>query len=142
MPKTSETGIEIPVYGEKPKLEGMYLALFHGRESPDEQMDDWGFNGPLIGPIIWCHTTYATDIKIAFVSHDEEKKYFDTADHPDGHVIPIVDDLIFFAGSYYGDWTVFNVEADDVSPPSDTFRRVMRRNYWSRKHHSMCDGER
>ncbi len=90
MPQISETGVEIPVNGEKPKLAGMYLALFHGRESPDEPMDCWGFNGPLIGPILWCGTTYAMDIKIAFVSHDDEEKYFGTVDHSNGHVISMV----------------------------------------------------
>lgn len=30
---------------EDPHL-SLHVALFHGRDKPDEDMDDWGFNGP------------------------------------------------------------------------------------------------
>lgn len=28
-----------------------YLHLFHGRKDPNQQMDDWGEDGPYIGPL-------------------------------------------------------------------------------------------
>jgi hypothetical protein len=28
----------------------VYLELYHGRHSPDENLDDWGFEGPVLGP--------------------------------------------------------------------------------------------
>ena len=29
----------------------MYLRLYHGRVDPDQEMDDWGFDGPTFGPL-------------------------------------------------------------------------------------------
>jgi hypothetical protein len=42
----------------------VYLHLFHGRKSPDEQLDDWGEDGPVLGPLKYVHTTYARDLKV------------------------------------------------------------------------------
>lgn len=56
----------VPHYGTKPRKPGLYLGLFHGRHRPSQQMDDRGFDGPTIGPLKWCHTTYAAHIKIEF----------------------------------------------------------------------------
>ncbi len=28
----------------------VYLNLMHGRATPDQQMNDWGFDGPILGP--------------------------------------------------------------------------------------------
>lgn len=136
MPQRSESGVEIPTYGERPKVPGMYLALLHGRKSPDEQMSGWGFTGPLIGPLNWFHTTYATDAKLEFKNSHDEAKYFRFTCSPDCHEVPIRDDLMVYAGSYYGDWTVFYVEADEVEPPKDTFRDAARRSNVSREKHS------
>ena len=36
----------------------VYLELFHGRETVDEEMDDLGSQGPVIGPLPFLHTTY------------------------------------------------------------------------------------
>lgn len=66
----------IPQYGTKPRRPGMYLGLFHGRETPMEKMADWGLPGPTIGPLKWVHTTYATDIKIEFESAEDAALYF------------------------------------------------------------------
>src|SRR3546814_15424074 len=41
----------------------VYLHLFHGRNSPDQDMDDWGFDGPTIGPPDYVHTTYGDNIQ-------------------------------------------------------------------------------
>ena len=29
---------------------GVYLHLFHGRAEPDQSLDDWGEQGPVLGP--------------------------------------------------------------------------------------------
>ena len=34
----------------------MYLRLYHGRTDPNQQMDDWGFGGPIIGPLSCSNT--------------------------------------------------------------------------------------
>ena len=69
-----------------------YLKLFHGRERPDEPLDDWGEPGPIFGPYPFFHTTYQSDIK------------FDD----DRGVLRIVGDLVYYDGMFYGDWSVFD----------------------------------
>lgn len=81
----------------------VYLHLFHGRNSPDEDMDDWGFNGPTIGPLNYVHTTYCNHVKFEFLS-DEDAEIFGL--DPDFGELNIVEDLIVYEGKYYGDWSV------------------------------------
>ena len=116
----------LPQYGSKPKKPGLYLGLFHGRHLPSEQMNDWGFNGPTIGPLRWCHTTYAFDIKIEFEDAADALECFGVAQEQ--FVIAVNDDLLVFGGMYYGDWTVYYVKSDDCERPADTFRETRRVN--------------
>lgn len=53
----------------------VWLHLFHGRSSPDEELDDWGCDGPCIGPLNYVHITYACDVKLA-CSYDVARKFF------------------------------------------------------------------
>lgn len=41
----------------------VYLHLFHGRKSLDEQLNDWGTDGPLLGPFEFIQITYANTIR-------------------------------------------------------------------------------
>jgi hypothetical protein len=45
---------DAPVYGIRPHKPGMYLGLFHGRDTPHEAMNEWGFDGPALG----CSNTF------------------------------------------------------------------------------------
>ena len=81
----------------------MYLELFHGRANADEQMDDWGLPGPVIGPLQYAHTTYATDLKFGFV--DKSKS--------DGW-LTVIDGLIYYDGVFYGDWSTFTDLPEDL----------------------------
>ncbi|RBB37555.1 hypothetical protein DPV79_21415 [Burkholderia reimsis] len=99
---------------------GLYLGLFHGRGAIDDILDDWGFDGPVIGPLEFVHTTYAADVKLRFADGQIAGRYF-----PDtGFVtnlstaertrcaeasLAIADDLLVFDGRYFGDWTVFHI---------------------------------
>lgn len=116
----------LPKYGAKPKKPGLYLGLLHGRESPMEQMDGWGFNGPAIGPLRWFHTTYAADIKIEFENADDAELYFGSTGSPLS--LSIDGDMLVFRGLYYGDWTVYYVGPEDCERPADTFRSTERIN--------------
>lgn len=102
----------MPLYGSEPIEPGLYLGLFHGRKDPDDQMIEWGFNGPLIGPLCYVHTTYTNIIKLGFHNAVTEKRYFPTQDMP---MLEI-----------NGDWTVFYAIGCDVRPPEDTFRHSLR----------------
>lgn len=127
---------ELPTYGEKPVRPGMYLGLLHGRDDPEQQMNDWGFNGPMIGPLQWCHTTYACTIRIVFESALDGLRYFGEAGTD--HELELLDDLLEFRGKYYGDWTVYRVETEDCAKPLDSFRRDSRRRRGECWGHSQC----
>ena len=124
--KRNAANSSTPIYGEKPRKPGLYLGLFHGRHSKNEAMDDWGFNGPAIGPLRWCHTTYARDIKLEFETSTDAEQYFGVdCRNVD---LPIECDLLKFEGKFYGDWTVYYVGVDECALPSDSFRRAARCN--------------
>jgi len=115
-----------PAYGSKPQKPGLYFGLFHGRRLPLEQMDDWGFDGPTIGPLKWCHTTYAFNIKIQFQNSVDALNYFGV--QREQFLLDMNGDLVVFGGMYYGDWTVYYVASDDCKRPIDTFREATRAN--------------
>ena len=94
------------LYGQRPSRPGLYLGLFHGRRDPNATMEDWGFVGPAIGPLKFCHTTYAYTITIAFEWAQDRALYF--GEDFDG-MLTMHDDMIEYEGCYYGDWTVYYV---------------------------------
>lgn len=112
--------------GERPDKPGMYLALFHGRENKREVMHQFGFAGPLLGPLQYCHTTYLSDIKILF--EDVEDAQLCCGSDEKDVILSVVDDMIYFENAYYGDWSVFTVDEDECERPKDTFRKKLRYN--------------
>ena len=112
--------------GERPDKPGMYLALFHGRDGRREQMHQFGFAGPLLGPLLYCHTTYLSDIKILF--EDAEDAQLCCGSDEKDVILPVIDDMIYFENAYYGDWSVFTVDEDECERPKDTFRKKPRYN--------------
>ena len=115
-----------PTYGGKPKKPGLYLGSFHGRQTPTDEMSNWGFDGPTIGPLKWCHTTYAFDIKIEFENSADALAYFGVQEEQ--FELGVNGDLLVFDGMYYGDWTAYYVGPDDCERPADTFRATTRTN--------------
>lgn len=86
----------------------MHLRLFHGRHTPDEQLSDWGFDGPTLGPLRYVHTTYAAVMHVGFVSKAAAAACGITVDEEDPTLdLYIVDDLLVHDGKYYGDWSVY-----------------------------------
>jgi hypothetical protein len=77
----------------------LYIRLFHGRTDPNQAMDDWGTDGPVFGPYEFIHTTYAFHLKLGWPD--------DYCDELFVHA----EDLVFYDGVYYGDWSVFGQEA-------------------------------
>lgn len=75
--------------------EGVYLHLFHGREDPEQDMDDWGEDGPIVGPFDWFHVTYKDELKGVI---DGDPYWFP-------HIAPC-EDMIYFRGKWYGDWSI------------------------------------
>lgn len=66
------------------------LHLFHGRKSLNENLDDWGEDGPVF-KCDYVHTTYG-----AFIHTAEER-----------HDLHIIKDCVYYDGMYYGDWSAF-----------------------------------
>lgn len=79
-----------------------YLRLFHGRRNPDEDMADWGFNGPTFGPLTSVTITYLATIRI-YGLRSADELWLDT-----------MQDMVRWQGDFYGDFEIF------VAGPSDT----------------------
>lgn len=92
----------------------VFLRLFHGRDDPDQEMDDWGFEGPILGPLRYVHITYMSDVKFemersAFERFfpEEFKKYH--AQFPQEWIegqLDVAHGLIAYGGKFYGDLSV------------------------------------
>lgn len=68
----------------------VYIHLFHGRRHEEQDMHDWGEDGPVLGPFPYIHTTYASEIKCG-----------------DELWLRVRGDCVYFDGWWYGDWSVF-----------------------------------
>jgi len=75
-----------------------YFELLHGRKllgKDDngnrfwEHLDDWGADGPILGPFDFVHSTYGSRLQLG---NDAE--------------LQIVDDLVYYDGIGYGDFSV------------------------------------
>jgi hypothetical protein len=79
----------------------MYLRLYHGRTDPGQEMDEWGFVGPTIGPLSSYVHTYCCTFRIY-------------GDCNTGEIwLEKHDDMIRWDGCFYGDMEVFIAGTDD-----------------------------
>ncbi len=102
-----------------PTEPGTYLKLLHGRSTLDEEMNDWGADGPWIGPIEWFHCTYMTSISLGFM--DGETVECLTQNETPVAPIFFAFDMIYFNGMYYGDWEIQNItSSNDTQPDQDS----------------------
>ena len=120
----------------RPAKPGLYLAMTHGRHHPDDQLSGWGFDGPSIGPLKWCHTTYATEVRFEFIKSVDAIDYFGKA----GLLFELDierNGLLKFRNKYYGDWTVYYLRPEDCQAISPSFHQSMRNtNYQA--HQKYC----
>lgn len=94
-------------HDQLPKTSGMYLKLLHGRENADEEMNDWGSDGPWVGPLKWFHCTYLSDIGFGFVGGEELAPLSYSIDAPPP--IYFCQGMIYYDGTYYGDRELQNL---------------------------------
>lgn len=73
----------------------LYIRLFHGRTDPNQDMDEWGSDGPVFGPYEFVHTTYTTIVRLGKPDSNCDELF-------------MTDDMLYYDGIYYGDWSVFN----------------------------------
>lgn len=81
-------------------MKPVYIALFHGRSRPDEELDDWGRDGPVIGPV---HLTW---------TYDNLKLHSPDPMVGDFEFLPVDEELVRYDGFWYGDFEVL-VEGDE-----------------------------
>lgn len=82
--------------GQEP---GMYLHLLHGRNSPTEEMEEMGFEGPIFGPLKNVHIAYSSTI---FICTED----WESGPMTKGDPLCFEGDLIAYRGLYYGDFAV------------------------------------
>ena len=90
----------------------LYLKLFHGRANLSEEMDGWGSDGPIFGPLAYVHTTYGDTVHIGD----------DVGDLGD---LFLVEECLYYDGIYYGDWSAF------VSSRADIDDLAARSGHWA-----------
>lgn len=81
----------------------VYLNLYHGRHSREEELDDWGFDGPILGPF--------PSIQITYGSHIKTTTKVDLGIDSDG--------LVEFFGAYYGDFSIESGNTTDSLAKED-----------------------
>ena len=79
-----------------------------------------------MGPLEFFHTTYANTIHLKFENVDDAELI--TGKSEVYLELELMDDLLYFDGKFYGDWTVYMVETEECFRPPDTFRKANRRN--------------
>lgn len=82
----------------------IYVHLYHGRKSPDEELDDWGAKGPTFGPYESIQLTYRDHVKM----HADRFSDF--------HDFMWIDDLIYYDGMWYADFSIFIPKDPDLLP--------------------------
>lgn len=89
----------------------MELRLYHGRTNPEQEMNDWGFEGATltgVDGIIW---TYGVP-RVYFVNDSALKLAKDLTgwdDIADGLEMCVYEDLIKTKEGYFGDWELIRL---------------------------------
>jgi hypothetical protein len=81
------------------------VRLFHGRRHPSEALDDWGFDGPCLGPFFGVQLTYGS---VAVFAEQQERIS-----------LARVDDLLFYDGGYFGDLSIQPIAYQPSTAPID-----------------------
>lgn len=93
----------------------VYLHMYHGRDTAEENMEDWGYDGPKVRA--WM-VVINTDEKLPESTPDNTLAKANCVQlfKADGtvEVIPFVEDMLCFEGKFYGDFSV-----DCISELSD-----------------------
>lgn len=103
----------------------VYLKLLHGRSDPSEQLEDWGFNGPVLGPFEAVHFTYTTHVRCFPEGSDGDAAAIELCYH---------DDLLVHDGKYYGDFeiaTSFGAAPPQPALPPDPDNMNGKRAQWA-----------
>ena len=92
----------------------VYLHLYHGRRTLDEDLEEWGPSGPTFGPFASFAVTYLTTLRL-----------------PDGDELRFVGDCVYYDGWLYGDWCIFDDPPDSPADEFDSERAVVPEHFRS-----------
>lgn len=73
-----------------------FISFFHGRTSPEEDLEDWGSIGPIVGPVKVSWTYGCLKLH--------------PPDYSDLYHITFLNDLVPIDGFYYGDFEILDEE--------------------------------
>lgn len=96
----------------------VFLHMFHGRDTTTEDMEDWGYDGPTLGPFDYIHITYGYDVKYSMeaeaykAAFPEDEKPYIYDGKVEGH-FKMTEGLLCYQGKYYGDFSIFT---EDLKP--------------------------
>lgn len=79
----------------------MTLQLYHGRKSKDGKTLGWGAEGPVL-EVDRVTMTYSTIVRILFTGQDD---YGFLEEY-------CINELFFYDGMYYGDWSIQPLDTD------------------------------
>lgn len=90
---------------------GLCFGLFHGRRHPQQVLQDWGSDGPMV-PVLAYHTTYNCSLRLRFANLALAREFalrsgLDEADVDEWIELRLDGGLLHFGDTYYGDWCVF-----------------------------------
>jgi hypothetical protein len=88
---------------------GTYIDLYHGHHSSDEELESWGFLGPILGPFNFCHITYASHIHIGDTPILVHESIIEFPGYDENGFLQ-------FLGGYYGDMSVFSEDSLNEYP--------------------------
>jgi len=91
----------------------LYLHLYNGRTHPDEELDDWGTEGPTFGPYDYVQTTYGCHVKCGGAKIEDSFEDF----------MILEGEYLYYDGIYYGDWAVFSATKDTGVATRTYFRK-------------------
>jgi hypothetical protein len=89
--------------GKRLRRGKLYLRLYHGRNDPNQEMDEWGFEGPTFGPLSAVVLTYLTTIRI-YGPNPSHELWLETTR-----------DMVRWQGKYFGDFEIFVAGQRDIA---------------------------
>lgn len=84
----------------------MKLRLYHGRNNPEQEMNDWGFEGAILNGVDGIIWTYGVP-RVFFVNDNALKTAKDLTgwdEIADALEMRVYEDLIKTNEGYFGDW--------------------------------------
>ena len=73
----------------------LYLHLYHGRDTADQDMDDWGFEGPSLGPFSDVIVTYLSTVRCMTDGGQSDELW-----------LVFQEDMVVHDGKFYGDFCI------------------------------------